>query len=183
MDFQISKVVGAMTKTLPFIVFRLLIYLGVAVSYLLVIGVCATIGYFLTSFGDEPGSGAGIGGFIGFALASGILYWLREYVLYMVKAGHIAVLVEHYDDHTLPSKGQVDYAQSKVRERFKEASLLFGLDQLIKDILKTIHRTLFNIVSFLPVPGLHNLVGILIKLDFGHLYSASFSRGASKRLC
>lgn len=66
-----------MTKTLPFIVFRLLIYLGVAVGYLLVIGIGATVGYFLAASGDEPGSGAGIGGFIGFAVASGVLFWLR----------------------------------------------------------------------------------------------------------
>lgn len=165
MDFQIGKTMSALTKTLPFIVFRLLIYLGVAIGYLLVIGIGATVGYFLTSFSDEPGSGAGIGGFIGFAVASGVLFWLREYVLYIVKAGHIAVLVEIYDGKTLPGgKGQIAYAKEKVQERFAQTSLLFGLDRLIKGILKAINRTLFSIARFLPVPGLDNLVNIINKI-------------------
>ncbi len=165
MDFQIGKTFNALMKTLPFIIFRLLIYLGIAVGYLLVIGIGASIGYFLTSFGDEPGSGAGIGGLIGFGVASAALYWLREYVLYLVKAGHIAVLVELYDGNELPGgKGQIDYAQSKVKERFAEASLLFGLDRLIKGILKAVNRMLFSIAAFLPIPGLEGLVGMVNKI-------------------
>ena len=80
----------------------------------------------------EGDSLAAIGGFIGFVVTIGIMYWVREYILYLVKAGHIAVMVELFDGKTgLPGgKGQIDYAQSKVRERFLESSILFGLDQL-----------------------------------------------------
>ncbi len=165
MDFQVGRTIAALASTLPFIVFRLLIYLGVALGYLLVIGIGASIGYFLTSFSDEPGSGAGIGGLVGFAVGSGILFWLREYVLYIVKAGHIAVLVEIYEGRELPAgKNQISFAKEKVQERFAQTSLLFGLDRLIKGILKTINRTLFSIAHFLPIPGLHNLVAIINKI-------------------
>ncbi|MFQ5652971.1 MAG: hypothetical protein ACE5IY_23835, partial [bacterium] len=132
MDFKISKIIGLMTKTLPFILFRLLIYLGVAFGIMLVTGAGVAIGYMVTSGAEPQGSGAGMGGLIGFGLAAGVLFWLREYILYLVKAGHIAVLVELFDGKELPGgKGQIEYAQSKVRERFAEASLLFGLDRLI----------------------------------------------------
>lgn len=165
-DFDIGRTFGILMKTLPFIIFRMLIYMGVAFGYLLVTGIGAGIGYMLTSFADEPGAGAFIGGAIGFAVVTGIMYWLREYILYLVKAGHIAVMVELLDGKTdLPGgKGQIDYAQSKVRERFVEASLLFGLDQLLKGVLRGINGALSSIGSFLPIPGLQGIMGIVSKI-------------------
>ncbi len=161
-DFDIGKTFGILVKTMPFIIFRLLVYMGVAFTFLLVTGIGAGIGYLITSFAEEPGAGAAIGGFIGFAVSIGIMYWIREYILYLVKAGHIAVMVELLDGKTgLPGgKGQIDYAQSKVRERFVESSLLFGLDQLLKGILRMVNRTLSRIGNFIPIPGLDSLMGI-----------------------
>ena len=43
------------------------------------------------------------GGAIGFGLASFALYLAREYILYLVKAAHIAVLVEIYDGRPIPA--------------------------------------------------------------------------------
>lgn len=165
-DFDIGRTFGILMKTLPFIIFRMLIYMGVAFSYLLVTGIGAGIGYLLTSFADEPGAGAFIGGAIGFAVTLGIMYWVREYILYLVKAGHIAVMVELLDGKTdLPGgKGQIDYAQAKVRERFVESSILFGLDQLLKGILRVVNRTLSRIGNFIPIPGLDSLMGIVSRL-------------------
>lgn len=164
-DFQITKVTGVLTKTLPFIIFRLLIYLGIALGYVLITGIGASIGYAIGSVGSESGGGAGIGGFIGFLIASGVLYWLREYILYLVKAGHIAVMVEHFDGKSLPQgKGQIDYAQSKVKERFTQTSVLFGIDQLIKGILKAMNRSLFTLATFLPIPGLEGLMSFANKI-------------------
>ena len=37
-DFSISRSLGLMVKTLPFIVFRLIVYFGIAVAYVLVTG-------------------------------------------------------------------------------------------------------------------------------------------------
>jgi hypothetical protein len=165
-DFDIGKTFGILMKTLPFIIFRMLIYMGVAFGYLLVTGIGAAIGYMLTSLAEEPGAGAFIGGAIGFAVSTGIMYWLREYILYLVKAGHIAVMVELLDGKTdLPGgKGQIDYAQSRVRERFVEASILFGLDQLLKGVLRGLNRGLSSIGSFVPIPGLEGLMGIVSKI-------------------
>jgi len=165
-DFDIGRTFGVMMKTLPFIIFRMLIYLGVALAFMLIAGIGAGVGFLLTSFGDEPGAGAAIGGLIGFGVSMGIMYWLREYILYLVKAGHIAVMVELLDGKTgLPGgKGQIDYAQAKVRERFVESSILFGLDQLLKGILRAVNRTLARIGNFIPIPGLDSLVGIASKL-------------------
>ena len=127
-DFNMGQALGAMIKTAPFIIFRIIIYVGIALAYVLAVGVGAGIGYGLGSIGDEPGGWAFGGGFIGFGIVSVALYWAREYLLYLVKAGHVAVLVEHLDGKALPGgRGQIEYAQAVVKERFAEVSVLFGV--------------------------------------------------------
>ncbi|MBL4661165.1 MAG: hypothetical protein JKY19_12480 [Alcanivoracaceae bacterium] len=69
----------------------------------------------------------------------------------MVKAGHIAVILKHLDGEDIPSgKGQIAYAQSIVKERFKEASVLFAVDQIIKGVVKFITGMFEGIMRFLP---------------------------------
>ncbi|WP_205596468.1 hypothetical protein [Wenzhouxiangella sp. XN201] len=159
MDFKIGEVLGLMAKTMPFLIFRFLIYFGITLAYVLVTGVGAGIGYFVGHIGDDPGAFSVWGGLVGFGITSAILYFLREYLLYMVKAGHIAVLVELLEGRELPEgRGQIDYAQGIVRERFVESSVLFGIDQLIKAVLKAFNRAFFTITAFIPIPGLQGVV-------------------------
>lgn len=161
-DFSLSSALSAMVKTAPFIVLRMLVYFGIALLYVFATGSGGAIGYGVSSVGDGEGAGAFYGAMFGFAGASGLLYWAREYILYIVKAGHIAVLTHLYDGKELPEgKGQIDYAATAVKERFAEANVLFALDQLIKGVLKFITGTLNTVAAFIPIPGLSNLVGII----------------------
>ena len=161
-DFKLGVAFGAMQRTLPFLLARMLVYFGIALLYILSTGIGGALGYGFTSFGDGQGEGSVIGAFIGFAGASGLLYWLREYILYLVKAGHIAVLVRIYDQQSLPQgRGQIDYAASIVKERFKDASLLFALDQLIKGVLTALIGVVRGLMNLLPLPGLNALVRVL----------------------
>jgi hypothetical protein len=164
-DFRFSKIIALLAKTFPFIIFRLLVYLGIGIAYIFATGIGASIGYGIGRIGSEAGGGAGLGGLIGFAVASGILYWFREYILYLVKAGHIAVMVEYLEGNDLPGgNGQIGYAQAKVRERFAQTSVLFAVDQLIKGILRALNRLVFSISAVLPIPGLEGLAGIANKI-------------------
>ncbi|MBU2884609.1 hypothetical protein KO507_02395 [Gilvimarinus agarilyticus] len=105
------------------------------------------------------------GGAIGFGLVSAVLYFAREYLLYLIKAGHIAVLVELIQDKELPEgRSQVEHGQAVVKERFKESSILFGVDQLIKGILRTLNRMTMTISNFIPIPAIRSLVGIVNKI-------------------
>ncbi|OGT88357.1 MAG: hypothetical protein A2286_05090 [Gammaproteobacteria bacterium RIFOXYA12_FULL_61_12] len=158
-DFDTFKTLAAMRATFPFILFRLLIYIGIGLAYALGIGTGAGLGYAFTAFAGDPGSGAGIGGILGFGAVSGVLYWAREYLLYLVKAGHIAVLVKVLQGETLPGgKGQIDYAQGIVRQRFAEASSLFLLDQIVKGVLRAVNGLLMTISFLLPIPALEGLM-------------------------
>lgn len=161
-DFNLTSVFSLMGKTMPFLIFRLLIYVGISVGYVLATGSGAGVGWLVGKIlGDVP-AGVSWGGLAGFGIFSTVLYFAREYLLYMVKAGHIAVLVELMDGKELPEgKGQITYAQQEVRKRFTTSSVLFGVDQLIKGILKTFNGIFFTIAHFIPIPGLKDLVKIL----------------------
>jgi hypothetical protein len=173
MDFQMGKVLGLMAQTMPFLVFRFLIYFGITLAYAIAIGAGAGIGYFIGRIGDDPSAYSVWGGILGFGLVSTVVYLLREYLLYMVKAGHIAVLAELMDGKQLPGgRGQIDYAQNVVRERFVESSVLFGVDQLIKGVLRAFNRVFFTITAFIPIPGVEGLarfINTVINLSLTYL--------------
>ena len=163
MDFKLGQVIGLMAKTMPFLVFRFLIYFAITLTYVLITGVGAGIGWGVGRIATEDPAGFSLwGGIFGFGLVSVVAYFLREYLLYMVKAGHIAVLVELMEGKELPQgRGQIDHAQKIVRERFTESSVLFGVDQIIKAVLKAFNRVFFSIANFIPIPGLQAIAGFL----------------------
>jgi hypothetical protein len=163
-DFSISRSLGLMARTMPFIALRLAVYFGMAAAYVVVTGTGAGIGWGIGAFGDDGFRSGAIfwGGVTGFGLTASVLYFLREYVLYVVKAGHIAVLVELLDGGELPSgKSQVAHATAVVRQRFGEASVLFAIDQLVKGVLRVVTGFVQGIAALLPIPGLRQLTGIL----------------------
>ncbi len=163
-DFSVGRTLGLMGQTLPFIVFRIIVYFGIAVAFVLVTGVGAGVGWGVGAFGDADfRAGSTLwGGIIGFGLTAGTIFFLREYLLYMVKAGHIAVLVELIDGRGVPQgQGQINYATDIVRQHFAETNVLFGVDLLVKGVLAAILGLLQGIASFIPIPGLNNVVALV----------------------
>jgi len=163
-DFSVARALGLMLQTSPFIVFRVIVYAGIAVAYVLATGLGAGVGWGIGAFGDDEFRGASIfwGGAAGFGLTAGALYFLREYILYVVKAGHIAVLVELIDGRDIPAgREQITHATSVVKSRFAETSVLFAVDQLVKGVLAAIIGLVEGLASLLPIPGLQNVVGLV----------------------
>lgn len=185
LDFRTGQIFGLLTRTLPFVLLRLVVYLGITVAYIVAVGVGSGIGLLFGKVGGNGGGGAGIGGLIGFGIISGILYWAREYILYLVKAGHIAVLVELMDGRPIPGgKGQIDYATQIVKQHFATSSMLFGLNQLIRGILRVFNRITVSIASWLPIPGLDvlvKLVDTIINTSLSHLDQVILAQILRKR--
>lgn len=153
-----------MGQTAPFILFRMAVYFGVAIAYVLMTGIGAGAGWGIGGFGDE-GFRAGAtfwGGFAGFGITAAVMYFLREYLLYVVKAGHIAVLVDLMDGKTLSQgRSQIAHARAEVTARFGQTSALFVVDQLIKGVLKAITGLLRGMMSIIPVPGARQIVSVV----------------------
>lgn len=163
-DFSVGQALALMGKTLPFIVFRIVVYAGIALAYVLATGVGAGVGWGVGIFGDGDfqASSTVWGGIAGFGLVAGVLYFAREYILYIVKAGHIAVLVKLIDGEAVPDgQGQITYASAIVKQRFAESSVLFAVDQLVKGVLGAIIGIVQGVAALLPIPGLQNLVGLV----------------------
>ncbi len=161
-DFSVFKSLSIMARTMPFILFRMAVYFGITLATIMATGAGAGIGYGIGNITDDPTSYSVWGGLAGFGLISALVYWVREYILYMVKAGHIAVMVKMIDGEAIPSgQGQIGYAHSVVKDRFGEANVLFVLDQLIKGAIGAITGLISGITSFIPIPGLSQIVGII----------------------
>jgi hypothetical protein len=164
-DFSIGRALAIMARTWPFIALRLVVYFGITLAYVLVTGTGAGVGYGVGNIFADPGAEVGTafwGGVVGFVFVSVVLYWIREYILYIVKAGHIAVMVHLIDGRDVPGgQGQIAYARQVVTARFAEANILFALDQLVKGAIRAITGLIGGIASFLPVPGLQGIVGFV----------------------
>ncbi|MGY0634984.1 hypothetical protein [Luteimonas sp. A478] len=159
MDFNIGRVISLLLRTLPFLVLRLLVYMAITLAYIVVTGIGVGAGWLFGSAASTGATGALWGGMAGFALTSGVLFWAREYLLYMVKAGHVAVLAQLLDGKEIPGgRGQIDYARTVVKERFVESSVLFAVDRLIVGILRVFNRVTMRAASLLPIPGLEPVV-------------------------
>jgi hypothetical protein len=163
-DFSISKSLGLMVRTAPFILFRILVYFGISAALVVMTGAGAGVGYGIGLFGEDEFQTTSTfwGGAAGFGLTAGVIFFLRDYILYLVKAGHIAVLVELLDGREIPGgRGQIDYARGIVTERFGQASALFALDRLIKGVIAVVTGLMQAVMAVVPIPGLDRLMGVV----------------------
>ena len=174
-DFSVSRAFGLMMQTMPFIVLRIVIYFGITLAFIIVTGTGAGVGWGIGAFGDADFQGGATfwGGLIGLGMTAGALFLAREFLLYMVKAAHIAVVVELLEGKSLPDgRGQIEHGQTVVKERFAEASVLFALDQIIKGVLRAMMSIAQGVASFIPIPGLQQIMGLIrafLKIAVGFL--------------
>lgn len=161
-EFSLARAFGLMARTAPFLVLRMAVYFGIAVGLILATGTGAGVGYGIGQFGDDEflATSTFWGGAAGFGVTAAVIFFLRDYVLYLVKAGHIAVMVELLDGRPIPGgQGQIAYARGVVADRFGQASALFALDQLVKGVVNVITGLMGGALAF--VPGMDRLVAVL----------------------
>ena len=163
-NFSIFKALSLMVRTAPFVLFRAVVYFGISAALVVMTGTGAGVGYGVGAFGDAEFQATSTfwGGAAGFGLTAGVIFLLRDYLLYVVKAGHIAVMVALIDGQQVPGgQGQIAYARNVVTQRFGQASALFGLDRLIKAVIGVVTGLLQGGLAVLPVPGLSQFMGVL----------------------
>lgn len=164
-DFSITRTLGVVLRSWPYVLLRIVVYAAITLAYIAATGVGAGVGY---GVGHITGSPAGPPGFavwgaiFGFGIVAFGVYLIREYILYIVKAGHVAVMVHLIDGRPLPDGiGQLAYGRRVVTARFVETNLLFVLDQLVKGVLGAITRLLRGVMSMLPIPGVQGLLSFI----------------------
>lgn len=163
-DFSMRRSLALMVQTMPFILLRCVVYFGIALAYILFTGMGAGVGWGIGALGDEgfQTSASIWGGVAGFGITAAVLYFLREYLLYMVKAGHIAILVNLIDGQSLPEgRSQIAHGQQVVKSRYAQANVLFALDQIVKGVIVAITGLVQGVTSILPIPGISQLMGLV----------------------
>lgn len=179
--YEMNSTWNLLKQTTPFIWMRLLIYMlfavGSVIFLVILVGISALL---LKWFGDSSGIVI-----VMVIVAIGVLFsfyrLLERYILYLLKAAHIAVLVELIDQGSVPDgKGQIEYGKERVKAMFGTASVFFAVDQLVASAVKQIHRWLMRLGNlFGAIPGAKvviNLASMVLGIALNYIDEAVLSR-------
>lgn len=166
-DFDLGANLRFVFVTWPYIALRIVICLTALALALLFMGFGALLGYGLMAGADGVDAriiGGCLGALAAFVLGYGLFYMAREYILYLVTAGQIAVLVALMDGRPVPAGlGQLRHGAREVKARFVQSSALFVLHELIHGVT----RLFSSLLNFLPVPGLSSVVNSFLHVSVG----------------
>ncbi len=167
-DDGLMTAVGLMMKTMPYTLARFGIL--VAVSLISIIWLSITV-LGMGFFGSKAPALGWIWAIVGFASYGWVWHTIVRYGLHLLKAGHIAVLTELITKGTVGSgdEGMFQYGKKVVKDQFGQVNVMFGLDLLIKGIVRAFNRTLSWITSLIPVPGLQGVTSLVNRV----IYSAT----------
>ncbi len=148
MNLHVGRAMRIVFQTSPYLMYRAAVYGAIC-------GVTAILLLFLALIGYVFGGGAAaVMLLIGLAAGGLGARLLREYILYLMRAGHVAVITEIIVRDKLPEGvSQTQWGSDKVKMYFKEITVLALIDQMIKGTIRILNRTLFNVLSILPIPG------------------------------
>jgi hypothetical protein len=157
---------GIFMQTLPYVFLRLVAYLLFGLLALIVTGIMAGLGIGAAAVFGQAGGAV----FVILLIALGVLWGLKRlaerYVLYLIKAGHVAVITELVQKGALPAGvNQVSYGKEKVLKHFASTSVLFGVDALVAGSVRQILRWLVRLGSFLNfLPGAKFILGFVYRV-------------------
>lgn len=146
-------------KTIPFMLIRLAAYLvfflGICLYAAIVIGLAGWL---------KPN---GLGAFLFLAVFGGggwaIIHFALEYINYMIKAAHVAIIAELAINGAVPDGfSMYAWGVERVKKQFITANVLFGLDRIVTGAVKQIQRVIGSIGSFLSfIPAIKGLTDVL----------------------
>jgi hypothetical protein len=146
-DFNLLAATRTIEKSMPFVLYRLLICLGSGLGYLFatLAGAGTLIGF--GSLAKNANALGSFGAVLGFVAFGYLMYKIRPFWLHGVKAPQLAVLADQAKGETLPvGKALVDYAKQRLARSFPSSSELSELDRKIQ-------RTLIEIPALHPSTG------------------------------
>jgi hypothetical protein len=159
MPLYIGRSTSILFRTLPYVILRMLVYFAFGFLFVLY--------WMLVYFIGQ--AGAAIHPYVRVAiwitaliLSFPIVRLFKEYFLYVLKIGHVAVITRLALYNSLPEGvGQIEWGKEQVMKRFKETSILFVVDRLVAGVIRSVHSMLVRIGNiFSGVPGMGGLVGL-----------------------
>ncbi len=136
-DVNLLAATRTVEATMPFMLYRLGVCLGLALASLLAALAGAGTSIAFASFSAKPGSMAGLGAVLGLGAFAFIIYKFRAGLFFNLKAGHLALLAELFKGEKLPrDKAQIELAKQKAALRFPNPSLFLEVGGSIKRVMK-----------------------------------------------
>jgi len=151
MGLQFERALAIVRQTLPYVLYRLLIYGVLCLCVVVYLCLLAVIGVIF-------GSGAFWALLVISALlvaVGGVGSFLSQYLFSQHRAGHVALIAEIIAEGQLPiGISQMKWAQGRVLHYFHGAELLPEVRRLLHEVLRAIHGSLVDVGAALPAPGL-----------------------------
>jgi len=146
-------------KTLPFLFLKAAVYLGIALFFL-AIGL-----FFLWIISKFAGIITLILVIFMLLFLWGLVKVIRKYILYLIKAGHIAVLAELIQKGELPKgKGMIGFGFEKVKATFVTTSIFWVIDELISAIVNGISNFIRRIGRWIPVQAVQTIFNLIANI-------------------
>jgi pSer/pThr/pTyr-binding forkhead associated (FHA) protein len=164
-DAGFGTALGLLMKSMPYALMRFAILLGCSV--LSIIWAIFTFGG-AAFLGSKVSLIGWIWALIGIGLFGGFWRIVLRYFLYLLKAGHIAVLTELITTNEVAHghKGMFQYGIDTVKSRFGQVNAMFALDMLIEAIVRAFNRSLDWIAGLIPIPGLSSVAAVVNRIIY-----------------
>jgi hypothetical protein len=185
-DISIAGAGALLMRTLPFLLLRTIVYFGIAAAFSVAASGGAGIGWGIGAIVGTQGRipGAFWGAIGGLAFVGGILWWLREYLLYFVEASHAAAMALALErTHMVAGPGGLPAAMTALQRRFRDAAVLSSADRLVQGTLRQLAALFDPLASILPdaaaIPrslseaGLRNTLGFVGRVMLVHPVKAT----------
>ncbi len=170
-------------KTMPFVWGRfgmqLALNLGIIIYFAIVIAL-------LMALADGEGIIAVVVGFIALAVGVKIYSFGCEYIGYMIKAAHVAVIGELALNGSIPEGVKMTtYGKDKVKERFLTANAFFAIDKLMSSAVKQIQNMISKIGGIFEkieiVQTIISIINIFVGIVLGYVDEAVLARVFQKK--
>lgn len=150
-------------RTMPFIVARIVTYAIFALASLVFLGIMVGIGFLLLKMFGESAAAFIIVMIIALFVVFGGLRFVERYFLYMVKLGHVSVIVQLLDKGKVPDgKGMIAYGKDSVIENFGASNVAFLVDSMVHAAVKQVQRWIMRIGDiFRFIPGSQYVIMII----------------------
>lgn len=175
-----GEALGLIGKTMPFIWARLGSYALLGLGLGFYFGVMGGIAWLLASLWAPLGV---IMFLLALGGAFGVVRWATRYYFYLLRAAHTAVMTEFILGNP-PRGSQLAYGKAQVTSRFRDTSLMSGVDALVDGVVKAFTRRFANMAGLLPIPGLESLMGLLQRVAISsttYIDEAILSRAYAER--
>jgi hypothetical protein len=147
--FDLLNATRTIEHAMPFVLYRFMVYLGLAMAYLF--AALAGAGTFVAfaSFTKNPSSVASLGALLGLAGCGYLVYKFRSSLLFNLKVGQLALLGEQAKGSKLPEgKAQIEFAKQTAA-----ASLTPALFHEIGEATATVAREMAKTSPALRAPA------------------------------